>query len=390
MTKEKVIYYCVIVVGLAILLSSIGALPGMLRELKFHLFLVISFFASMAWINLPSGMIISLSFPYAVCAMLTLGPTYALWVTIPGFVTGLIKEKRELVKILYNVSQITISIFLAGLVLGSQPMKIDLSKDLLKLLLVVLVFDIANVIFVSMMLAIKNRKNFFKFFLEVWIVESPESVPIYYATGIIMAICYQSQGFAGVLIVTAPVVGLIFLMKYKSDLNVHKTFAYIDALTQLQNRHALDNWNEMYFSKLVQNNHNASILMIDLDDFKKINDVYGHNVGDEVLKTVAAVIQDKVRKTDFVFRYGGEEFVVILPNSNTKETVKVAERICTAIAETEIPNFTAIHVTGSIGLTHLEHSQYGKEDTLEEMIRQADKAMYLAKQNGKNQVVEYQ
>lgn len=124
--------------------------------------------------------------------------------------------------------------------------------------------------------------------------------------------------------------------------------------------------------------------MIDLDHFKKINDKFGHVVGDEVLKIFSEILQKETRKADVCARIGGEEFACIFLNSNIDVSMIVAERIRKKLENTtiETANRTA-HVTCSIGMCSVEH----KFESFEDLLKESDNHLYKAKTNGKNQIV---
>ncbi|MDD3365537.1 MAG: GGDEF domain-containing protein, partial [Syntrophomonas sp.] len=120
-------------------------------------------------------------------------------------------------------------------------------------------------------------------------------------------------------------------------------------------------------------------LMLDIDHFKKVNDSYGHQTGDQVLRTVADIIKSNLREVDLVGRYGGEEFLVILPHTDRNSGFQVAERIRRQI---EGKSFTAngLKITISIGVSQYRNSEIGK------FIELADELMYQAKTKGRNRV----
>jgi len=122
------------------------------------------------------------------------------------------------------------------------------------------------------------------------------------------------------------------------------------------------------------------LMMIDIDDFKKFNDTYGHVQGDKALKKISEILRRSCRKIDVLCRYGGEEFSLILPANNKKETIALGERIRKSIENKEIlkHNFTI-----SIGISSFPQNSSNKKN----MIAKADQALYQAKENGKNQVV---
>jgi diguanylate cyclase (GGDEF)-like protein len=153
-------------------------------------------------------------------------------------------------------------------------------------------------------------------------------------------------------------------------------------------------WNHGFFqsqlleeiSKANKDKTNLCLIILDIDNFKKLNDQFGHQTGDLILKELAEVLNDSSRETDFVCRYGGEEFALILPCTNQEQCVAMAERIRKNIDE---HSFSAtdsnkpVHVTVSVGLAIYPKNARTKED----FIGKADKAMYMAKFGGKNQVV---
>ena len=118
--------------------------------------------------------------------------------------------------------------------------------------------------------------------------------------------------------------------------------------------------------------------MLDVDNFKQVNDEYGHHVGDVVLKEIAAVVQDGIRKVDSVGRWGGEEFIIVLPETSLNEAKQVAEQIRLKIESHE---FTVVqHKTSSFGV-----AEYIQGDNSQSIINRADKALYKAKELGRNQ-----
>lgn len=126
-----------------------------------------------------------------------------------------------------------------------------------------------------------------------------------------------------------------------------------------------------------------SILIIDIDNFKSVNDLYGHTVGDEVLHTFAQIIKGSVRQNDSFGRWGGEEFVVVLPSTNQEGGFIVAEKIRTNLEQYQFENVGT--KTCSIGLYEVQSG-----DDLKSAISRADEAMYKAKQTGKNKTLIYQ
>jgi len=154
-----------------------------------------------------------------------------------------------------------------------------------------------------------------------------------------------------------------------------------DELTGLLNRVELWKNLDAEVSRAKRYNHDLSILLIDIDHFKTVNDKYGHKVGDEVLCKFTDTLLEHVRQTDYATRYGGEEFIVILPETPVKEAEELAERLRMRISETKILlKNTSLNITVSIGIaTFPIHRQ-----TSSELLDSADKAMYQAKNDGRN------
>ena len=164
--------------------------------------------------------------------------------------------------------------------------------------------------------------------------------------------------------------------------------ATLDALTGFYNKHQLSERLKQEFANSQRQKTPLSVIMTDIDFFKGVNDTYGHAVGDLVLKTVSDVIRLQLREYDIAGRYGGEEFTIILPNTNAKSALMVAERLRKTVEKTNIdiskinPNYKKINVTISLGVYEIQAG-----DTVETLIINADKALYKAKMDGRNRVI---
>lgn len=157
------------------------------------------------------------------------------------------------------------------------------------------------------------------------------------------------------------------------------TESLTDPLTGILNRRAILEELSQRMNHHLYDFEHLSILMLDIDFFKKINDNYGHIVGDKVLIKVSEIISQLIRGFDTVGRYGGEEFLVILPNTNSENAYKAAERIRKKIEETEFDDIE--HLTVSIGFTSYA------DESIESLINKADQNLYEAKRTGRNKVV---
>lgn len=156
-------------------------------------------------------------------------------------------------------------------------------------------------------------------------------------------------------------------------------------LTNLYNRRYLMEQGEQIFNECKKESAPCPCIILDIDFFKKVNDTFGHTVGDHVLKHVASVITDSVRETDIVTRYGGEEFIILCPNTTLETSIKIAQRVSEEIKSHpyKTKDFE-LTITVSVGVA--EYNSIDSEATFEGLINLADKALYEAKENGRNQI----
>lgn len=197
------------------------------------------------------------------------------------------------------------------------------------------------------------------------------------------------ERYALIILVVNLVATVIMVMVYEilyRDMrtrNVLKVTAETDFLTGLSNRRAIDSHLKKECLHARESRDDLSLALLDIDFFKKVNDTYGHEIGDQVLKKVAGLIRENVRSSDVVGRYGGEEFMIVFPHLGLDVATEIAERVRRIIAGTPIA-VTADHsiqVTVSIGVATLSEAS---EETLQNL---ADQRLYLAKSQGRNRTV---
>ena len=167
----------------------------------------------------------------------------------------------------------------------------------------------------------------------------------------------------------------------------YRRLASTDSLTGAVNRRKFNKLAEHELGRVQRYRRPLSLLMLDIDFFKRVNDTYGHAAGDEVLKVFYQTCVDTARKTDIVARLGGEEFAILMPETDLNAARKVAERIRhnveLLLIEVEEHNIT---VTVSIGISSWEQGRFKQ---VNQMLSAADEALYMAKAQGRNQVVLY-
>ena len=160
-----------------------------------------------------------------------------------------------------------------------------------------------------------------------------------------------------------------------------------DSLTNLDNRRHFDQLINKEIDRAIRYDHDLCLIMLDIDHFKNVNDHYGHIIGDLILKYIADIVEGCLRKTDIAFRYGGEEFVILLPETGLKSASFVAERIRKRIAQQPFNTPQgSIYVTVSLGVCEYETKFINSE----EFVNAVDHALYEAKSSGRNQVCLYQ
>lgn len=158
-----------------------------------------------------------------------------------------------------------------------------------------------------------------------------------------------------------------------------------DKLTEIYNRAKLDKTLQEEFNRSKRYKTEFSVILIDIDFFKKVNDTFGHQIGDDVLKESAQVLKDSIRLTDVLGRWGGEEFLIISPQTNLEGAVKIAEHINNAIKLYKFKTYPN-KVTMSIGVA----SYFEDMSKIEEILLNADKSLYKAKENGRDRVVYHE
>ncbi|MBD3247275.1 diguanylate cyclase [Candidatus Pacearchaeota archaeon] len=184
------------------------------------------------------------------------------------------------------------------------------------------------------------------------------------------------------------IIALLFAFYYTSQRYlVEKKNSLVDELTQLYNRKAVFFELKRELKKSERFHHPTSVVMIDIDFFKKYNDKNGHVAGDRLLRRLGKILKKEIRDYDIVGRYGGEEFIIVFPETDLKTASEVSERIRSKIQETNFygkEKMPGKKVTVSIGVAQVPPLTKMKRDTI---VKKADKRLYEAKNTGRNQVV---
>jgi len=159
-----------------------------------------------------------------------------------------------------------------------------------------------------------------------------------------------------------------------------RRIALFDQLTGLYNRRSFDSFFEKELARSNRYGNHLSVVLVDIDHFKKVNDTYGHPVGDKVLKALAQILQDSIRSSDFACRWGGEEFALLMPETNLEAARDKAESVRQAVAEYLFPKVGQLTV--SFGVSYPDKDEFAKD-----FFERVDRALYKAKDEGRNRVV---
>ena len=178
-----------------------------------------------------------------------------------------------------------------------------------------------------------------------------------------------------------PVIESMILMEKLKDTSLR------DGMTGLYNRRFLEEFIDKVMSQALRDKNTYSILMLDVDFFKMVNDTYGHDAGDKVITILAKILQENIRESDLAIRYGGEEFIIMLHNANDEGTLKVANKIHSDFGNYifDISTNETIQKTVSIGISKFPTDG----DSIWKCIKYADTALYRAKNTGRDKIVEF-
>jgi len=197
----------------------------------------------------------------------------------------------------------------------------------------------------------------------------------------ISAITAKISSICNYLEAAKPVIESKILMSKLRDTSLR------DGMTGLYNRRFLEEFIDTVTSQAIREQATYSVMMLDVDFFKMVNDTYGHDIGDKVIVEIGKVLKDNIRDADLAIRYGGEEFVIMLYNATKEGALLVAQKIHTAFGELifEVGNGETMQKTISIGMARFPEDG----DTIWKCIKFADTALYVAKTTGRNKIVEY-
>ena len=215
-------------------------------------------------------------------------------------------------------------------------------------------------------------------------------IPLIFDKKLIGGICFytrQDIDYSSFRYFDIMISELLAIFKMKYQYTEKEFMSVLDGLTGLYNRRQFEIGLEQEFNRTKRHPSDFSLAILDIDFFKKVNDTYGHQYGDYVLKTVADLMKQSFRKTDLLYRYGGEELVMIMPETNIEGALVPVQRLRRMVEEYDFEyNGVKAKVTVSIGLT----MNYSSLNTSADILKSADEVLYRAKEEGRNRVILYE
>ena len=212
-------------------------------------------------------------------------------------------------------------------------------------------------------------------------------IPLMFDKKLIGGICFytrQNMDYASFRYFDIMISELLAIFKMKYQYTEKEFMSVLDGLTGLYNRRQFEIGLEQEYNRTKRHPSDFSLAILDIDFFKKVNDTYGHQYGDYVLKTVASLMKQAFRKTDLLYRYGGEELIMIMPETNIEGAIIPVQRLRRMIEEYDFDyNGVKAKVTASIGLT----MNYQEFNSPADILKSADEALYKAKESGRNRIV---
>lgn len=374
--------------GIATLLTAGGLLYytptlDLYRWLELALLLIMLVFFQFRGVGVSSYIKLSLSVSVYLASIFVYGTGEAIWLAVLSNIIYGLLAKIQPVKIYLNLLQRSLTSLIVGAAfseLHGQAQALALPSSLGPMFISLVLYTFVNLSLVSVLSMFVrpdlHPRNAEVFKAQIWV-----NSMLYGYTGIVYAVFISNWQLAGLLIFGVLMIGVSELMHFSLQMVAEQQRRIkaeqeliLDSKTKVYNYRFLSDWLDQKSTMQV------TMLFIDIDDFWAFNDLFGHEYGDLALYTVAQTIAKSIREDDQVIRFGGDEFVVILPNTPRSQGVLIAKRIQARLAELSDTGL-ARPLTVSIGIASYPEDAGDRM----ELLRRADMAMYRAKSMGKNQ-----
>ena len=382
--KTGLLVFC----GIATLLTAGGLLYytptlDLYRWLELALLLIMLVFFQFRGVGVSSYIKLSLSVSVYLASIFVYGTGEAIWLAVLSNIIYGLLAKIQPVKIYLNLLQRSLTSLIVGAAfseLHGQAQALALPSSLGPMFISLVLYTFVNLSLVSVLSMFVrpdlHPRNAEVFKAQIWV-----NSMLYGYTGIVYAVFISNWQLAGLLIFGVLMIGVSELMHFSLQMVAEQQRRIkaeqeliLDSKTKVYNYRFLSDWLDQKSTMQV------TMLFIDIDDFWAFNDLFGHEYGDLALYTVAQTIAKSIREDDQVIRFGGDEFVVILPNTPRSRGVLIAKRIQARLAELSNTGL-ARPLTVSIGIASYPEDAGDRM----ELLRRADMAMYRAKSMGKNQ-----
>jgi diguanylate cyclase (GGDEF)-like protein len=322
------------------------------------------------------------SYPIMIAALCTTGLSGAVWLILTSSLWHGIRKRGRISRIAFNMGSVAIALLAANSVMvafwGTSRLLAPLSADgLIRGLVVILTYHVVLTAAYSLLLYMEDPGLQFMPRLTCSLTKSMRwFMPSYYFFSLLLIHLAQTGGIIACLFFLSAIWALWRQFYFSKAYQQESIRAATDSLTGVANR---EGFRRYLGSALDATKLPAAVLFVDIDDFKSLNDRFGHEFGDKILCIVASLLKKFVRGNDLVVRWGGEEFVVFLWNTSVEQALTIAERICRAVRDCELP--LGAEATVSIGCS-------GTNDVEEVsmLVSAADDALYKAKHAGKDRV----
>jgi len=332
-------------------------------------------------VRLQGGARISVAYPLIFSSLVNLGIGPTMAALLPGTLARVFIHRDRPLRAFYAFGQYCLCTFVAGnayLFAGSEFGRIVLPGGFLPLLAVSIAWDTLNVAFAQGRVTLQHGGNWYQRFRYGLIKERGAVMPIYHILGFTGALLYHDHGFSGLVLTSAALVGLHNFFRLHAEYVETKRTSVTDRLTQVYNYRYLADWLQQEFPRAVSGRQPLTFLWVDVDDLKGINDTHGHEAGNVALRVIADLLKSSVRQSDTVVRYGGDEFVVVLPRTGAVEAGLVVSRIQDAVSrQSFVFEGRPFPVNLSIGLACYPDDA----ETPQELLTASDRAMYQQKQS---------
>jgi diguanylate cyclase (GGDEF)-like protein len=323
---------------------------------------------------------ITSGFPLLVPCFVLFGPGAALLASTIGYAAMMVVYKFEALFMAYANGQIAASVYAATLVMqvaGFAIGPLDVPAAIVRYVVAALAFDVFNIGFASARVSIEQNDRWLRRWLSGLLRDRGWVLPAYHGLGLVAVLLIQAYGISGLVVACLPSIGLHLFLSLQVRATQARQAAVVDRLTGVGNYRALSDRLAQQFDRAVAHSRHLALLWVDVDGLKAVNDSLGHEAGNLVLSEVAATLRAHSRAADDVARYGGDEFVIMLPDTKLPAARRAAARLMQLVSESVL-DYQGQALRPSISIGAAVYPDDGA--TAAELLKAADLAMYEVKE----------